>query len=55
VVKAAGALGRAGVMPSVPTLAAFSPSAAQISRAKLATEVLPLVPVTAAMWCGCSL
>ena len=33
----------------VPMLAACRPSAAQICRVKAATEVLPLVPVTAAM------
>src|SRR5712671_5175125 len=33
-------------------LAAFAPSAAQIWRVKAATEVLPLVPVTAAITCG---
>ena len=33
-------------------LAACAPSAAQIWRVKAATEVLPLVPVTAAMACG---
>ena len=33
----------------VPMLAACRPSAAQIWRVKAATEVLPLVPVTAAM------
>ena len=39
--------------PSVPRLAAGWPSACQISRMKCATEVLPLVPVTAAMVFGC--
>ena len=33
--------------PTVPKLTAVSPSASQICRVKLATEVLPLVPVTA--------
>ena len=36
----------------VPMLAAACPSAAQICRVKAATEVLPLVPVTAAMVAG---
>ena len=35
--------------PMVPMLAACNPSALQICRVKAATEVLPLVPVTAAM------
>ena len=38
--------------PMVPMLAAAWPSAAQICRVKAATEVLPLVPVTAAIVCG---
>jgi predicted phosphoribosyltransferase len=33
-------------------LAARCPSAVQICRVKAATEVFPLVPVTAAMVCG---
>ncbi len=36
----------------VPMLAACRPSAVQIWRVKAATEVLPLVPVTAAMVAG---
>ena len=36
----------------VPMLAASWPSAAQICRVKAATEVLPLVPVTAAIISG---
>ena len=36
----------------VPMLAACSPSAAQIWRVKAATEVLPLVPVTATIISG---
>ena len=36
----------------VPMLAAGNPSAVQICRVKAATEVLPLVPVTAAMVAG---
>jgi hypothetical protein len=36
----------------VPMLAARQPSAAQIWRVKAATEVLPLVPVTAAITPG---
>ena len=36
----------------VPMLAAACPSAAQIWRVKAATEVLPLVPVTAAIIAG---
>ena len=39
--------------PSVPRLAAGWPSAVQISRVKCATEVLPFVPVTAAIVRGC--
>src|ERR1700728_833452 len=45
-------------MPTVPMLAAENPSAAQICRVKAATEVLPLVPVTAAIvpgWRGYNL
>jgi len=38
--------------PMVPMLAACSPSAAQIWRVKAATEVFPLVPVTAAITAG---
>ena len=37
----------------VPMLAASWPSAAQICRVKAATEVLPLVPVTAPTTRGC--
>ena len=33
--------------PTVPRLAARKPMDVQISRTKVATEVLPLVPVTA--------
>src|SRR3954449_6820209 len=36
----------------VPMLAAENPSACQIWRVKAATDVLPLVPVTAAMVLG---
>ena len=42
-----------GPNPSVPRLAAGWPSAVQISRVKWTTEVLPLVPVTAATVRGC--
>ena len=38
--------------PRVPRLAAAIPMCAQIWRVKLATEVLPLVPVTAATTSG---
>ena len=38
--------------PIVPMLAALWPSADQICRVKAATEVLPLVPVTAAIVAG---
>jgi len=38
--------------PMVPTLAASYPSAAHIWRVNAATEVLPLVPVTAAITFG---
>ncbi len=38
--------------PTVPKLTAVSPSASQICRVKLATEVLPLVPVTATITSG---
>ena len=40
--------------PVVPILAASRPEAAQIWRVKLATEVLPLVPVTATTVSGCA-
>src|SRR5262245_34550283 len=40
-------------MPTVPMLAAGCPSACQIWRVNAATDVLPLVPVTAAMAAGC--
>src|SRR5499426_3067147 len=40
-------------MPTVPMLAAGWPSACQIWRVNAATDVLPLVPVTAAMAAGC--
>ena len=40
-------------MPSVPTLAASRPSAVQMWRTKWTVELLPLVPVTAAMVAGC--
>ncbi len=40
---------RGETTPTVPMLAACNPSALQIWRVKAATEVLPLVPVTAAM------
>src|SRR3954454_5023692 len=39
--------------PMVPMLAAAWPSCCQIWRVKAATDVLPLVPVTAAMVVGC--
>ena len=39
-------------MPIVPSEAASKPSFAQICRAKAATEVLPLVPVTATIVAG---
>ena len=38
--------------PMVPMLAEAWPSRCQICRVKAATDVLPLVPVTAAMVCG---
>ena len=38
--------------PTVPRLAAGKPMLVQISRTKVATEVLPLVPVTATMVSG---
>ena len=38
--------------PTVPRLAARMPMAVQISRTKLATDVLPLVPVTATIRSG---
>ena len=38
--------------PTVPKFTAVSPSASQICRVKLATEVLPLVPVTATITSG---
>ena len=40
------------VTPSVPMLAETCPAWANIWRQKLATEVLPLVPVTATQVCG---
>ena len=40
--------------PTVPKLTALSPSASHIWRVKLATEVLPLVPVTATITSGWS-
>ena len=40
--------------PTVPKLTAVSPSASQIWRVKEATEVLPLVPVTATITSGWS-
>ena len=43
---------RGETMPIVPMLAAECPSVVQIWRVKAATDVLPLVPVTAAMVCG---
>ena len=49
VVSAPGRRPADEIRPSVPRLAAGCPIAAQISRAKWATEVLPLVPVTAAI------
>ena len=39
-------------MPRVPIDAACRPSRVQIWRVKVATEVLPLVPVTAAITSG---
>ena len=39
--------------PSVPMLAARLPNAAQSWRVNTATELLPLVPVTAATVAGC--
>ena len=48
-------LSPAGVTrPTVPSEAAWRPSRAQICRTKAATDVLPLVPVTAATVPGCS-
>ncbi len=41
-------------MPSVPRLAAGRPSRRHIWRMKSTTEVLPLVPVTAATLAGCA-
>src|SRR6056300_1057186 len=40
--------------PVVPKLIADSPNSLQICRQKLATEVLPLVPVTATITSGCA-
>jgi hypothetical protein len=40
--------------PVVPMLAAGLPSRSQICRVKEATEVLPLVPVTATIVRGCT-
>jgi len=40
------------VTPMVPTLAAGLPSRVQICRVKDATDVLPLVPVTATIVFG---
>jgi hypothetical protein len=40
--------------PVVPKFTARRPSAAQIWRVKLATDVLPLVPVTAVTVAGCA-
>jgi hypothetical protein len=40
-------------MPTVPMLAADRPNTAHIWRTKDATEVFPLVPVTATMMSGC--
>src|SRR6185437_13041637 len=40
-------------MPIVPKLAALTPSRSQIWRRNTVTEVLPLVPVTAAIVLGC--
>ena len=40
--------------PVVPMLIAAWPSAAQIWRVKVATEVLPFVPVTATIVSGCA-
>ncbi len=51
--RAGPVLGRRSPVPSVPRLAAGWPSAVQISRVKWTTEVLPLVPVTAAIVRGC--
>ncbi len=49
----AGTPSRSGdTRPSVPRLAAGCPSPVQISRVKCATDVLPLVPVTAAIVFG---
>ncbi len=39
--------------PSVPMLAALWPSCSKIWRQNTATEVLPLVPVTATQTSGC--
>ena len=44
--------GRETVTPRVPMLAETWPAPANIWRQKLATEVLPLVPVTATQVCG---
>src|SRR5882757_10798639 len=49
--SAPGALTRT---PSVPMLAALNPADANIWRQKAATEVLPLVPVTATQVAGCA-
>ncbi len=46
--------GRDTVTPSVPIDAAVRPARANICRQKLATEVLPLVPVTATHTAGCA-
>src|SRR5579859_1692579 len=53
VVMAPGTSPSGPSMPSVPTEAARRPASAQIWRVKLAVEVLPLVPVTAATVSGC--
>src|SRR5579883_1943173 len=53
VVSAPGMARPGAMMPSVPRLAAGVPVCCQIWRVKAATEVLPLVPVTAAIVAGC--
>ena len=48
----AGSFSLREMMPRVPRLAASRPSSDQSWRAKATVEVLPPVPVTAAMHCG---
>ncbi|RWK99267.1 MAG: hypothetical protein EOR45_21165 [Mesorhizobium sp.] len=50
---AADAAKRGATTPVVPIEAAAKPDCSQICLVKAATDVLPLVPVTATMVCGC--